>query len=102
MATCAVSGTIQDVSETALENVTLRFRLTAPVFNSTVSVYVPKEVTTETAADGSFTLDLARSVSGILSIEYPPNGTDSARSYSYSISVPDAASADLYTLITES
>lgn len=102
MATCTITGTIQDVTETALSGVTLRFRLTVPVFNSTISTYVPKEVTATTTTDGSFSISLARSVSGILSIEYPPNGTDSARQYTYSISVPNSASSTLSALITES
>lgn len=101
MSTCAVTGTIQDVTETALSGVTVRFKLTVPVFNSTISVYVPKEVTATTTTDGSFTVNLARGVSGILTIEYPPNGTDSAQRYNYSIIVPSAASATLSSLITE-
>jgi hypothetical protein len=102
MSTCAVSGTIQDVTETALSGVTIRFKLTIPVFNSTISTYVPKEVTATTTTDGSFTINLARTVSGILSIEYPPNGTDSALRYNYAITIPNTATAILGSLITES
>jgi hypothetical protein len=101
MATCVVSGTIQSASETAISGVTIRFRITAPIFNSTISTYVPKEITATTTTDGSFSITLARSISGVLSIEYPPNATDSARRYDYSITVPNSATSTLGALVTE-
>lgn len=101
MATCTVTGTLQDVTETPLDSVIVRFRITTLILNSTISVYIPKEVSTSTASDGSFTLTLAQGISGILTIDYPPNSIDSARKYTYSIIIPAASSATLPSLITE-
>ncbi len=101
MATCVVTGTIQSAQEVAISGVTISFRLTAPYFNSTISTYVPKELSVTSTTDGSFTLTLARSITGILTIKYPPNATDSQLFYTYAVTVPNQASATLSAVISE-
>ena len=101
MATCIISGTIQDPSEAAIAGVTLSFRLITPLFISTVILTVPEVVTTTTASDGTFTLTLTQGCSGILDIQYPPNSIDSSRILSYAVNIPLAVTADLGDILTE-
>ena len=101
MATCTITGSVLDASETAISGATIRARIVTPVFSST-NLVVPKEVTTTSAADGSWSLSLSRNCSAIVTIEYPPNSTDSARKLNYYISVPNSASSAFSTLATES
>ena len=100
MATCVVSGLIKDPSETAISGVTVRANLTAPVFVATVQL-VPKELSTTTASDGTWSLTLSRSLSYVLTVDYPPNATNSAIRKTYAITTPAAATADFSTLATE-
>jgi len=102
MSTCVVSGTILDPSATAVSGAIVKFNLVNPAMDASNAVVVPKEVQTSTASDGTFSLTLDRGVSGILALEFPPNSLDSNRRYTYSIIVPNAATATLASLITES
>jgi predicted phage tail protein len=100
MATCAVSGTIVDITETAIQSVAVKARLITPIFSST-NFIVPKEVSTTTAANGTWTLNLSRLSTCEITIEYPPNTTDSVKKITYVITVPDSASANFSSLATE-
>lgn len=100
MATCIVSGTVQDITSTAVATATVRARVITPFFSTTIQI-VPKEVSTTTDSSGNWSLTLIRSSQCIIEIEYPPNTTDSALRYSYAITVPAAATANFSTLVTE-
>jgi hypothetical protein len=100
MATCAISGTLKDLSETAISGATVRANIISSIFSGTTQL-VPKEITTTTASDGTWTLNLSQSVSAQVTIEYPPNSTDSAKPIKYSITVPATTTANFSTLATE-
>lgn len=100
MATCTVSGTIKDVSETAIEDVVVRANIITPVFAST-SLIVPKELTTTTDASGAWSLVLSQGAYVVITIDYPPNLTDSAMKKTYAITVPASGTAAFSTLATE-
>lgn len=100
MATCVVSGTIKDVSDTAIESVTVRANIITPAFSSTTLV-VPKEITTTTDASGNWSLTLLQGVYAVITIDYPPNLTDSAMKKTYAITVPASGTANFSSLATE-
>lgn len=100
MATCVVSGIIKDVSETAINGATIRARVVTPYFSTTVQI-LPTEVYTTSNSSGAWSLTLNRTAECIVQIEYPPNGMDSNRRYSYTITVPNTATADFSDLVTE-
>lgn len=102
LATCSVSGTLLDSTGAAIVSADVKFNVVLPVNSTTLDVIiVPKEVSTTTDDDGLFTLSLLQEVSGVLTIQYPPNSKDSPRRYSYAIIVPASTVADIVDLITE-
>lgn len=101
MALCTVSGLLQDATATAISGATVRFNQVAPSFSTTILVPT-KEVSTTTASDGTWSLSLIQGLSGIVSIDFPPNATDSNRRVTYSVVIPASASATLQSLATES
>jgi hypothetical protein len=101
MATCTVSGVLKDVSDTAIQSATIAARVVTPYFSTTIQI-APKEITTTTASNGSWSLVLIQGASAIVTIKYPPNATDSARIYTYAITVPAASTANFSDLATES
>lgn len=100
MATCVVSGVIKDPSETAISSVTVSAVPLNPYFTTTIQI-VPKLISTTTDATGAWSLTLGRTGQFTVSVMYPPNNVDSARKYTYTITVPDQATADFSTLATE-
>lgn len=103
MANCAVSGTLVDSGSNAVSGATVRFNVIAPISTSTLAstLFVPTEISTTSASNGSWTLNITQGLSGILSIDYPPNSTDSTRRYTYSIVIPSQSTATINSLITE-
>lgn len=100
MATCVVSGVIKDPSETAISSATVRANIVTPFFVSTVLI-VPEELSTTTDANGAWSLTLSQSNSYIVTIEYPPNASSSAKRYNYAITTPASGTATFSTLATE-
>jgi len=100
MATCTVSGVIKDASETGIQGVTIRARIVTPYFTTTILV-LPVEVSTTSDSFGAWSLALNQGAKAIVQIEYPPNGIDSNRRYSYTIIVPASGTANFSTLATE-
>lgn len=100
MATCTVSGLLQKLDGTPLEGVTIRARIVTSYFTTTIMVS-PQEVFTETASDGTWSLNLERLSSPIITVEYFPTDTSSARKLEYAVTVPNAASANFSTIATE-
>lgn len=100
MATCVVSGVVKDISETAVQNAVVTARIVTPYFSTTIQI-VPTEVSDTTDSNGAWDLTLVRSSSVIVTIDYPPNTSDSKRRLSYAVTVPDAATANFSTIATE-
>jgi len=97
MATCAVSGTLKDLSETAISDAIIRALPLNPSESGT-TVILDKEVSTTSAADGTWTLSLLRGAACVIEIEYMGGGS-STRRRSYPVTVTDAATADFTTLV---
>jgi hypothetical protein len=101
MASCVITGTLLDPSETAVASATVRFNICTPNFNSGTSLFVPKEISVQTNTLGVFTVTLAQGLSVVASILYPPNATDSALRTNYAFSVPATTTAAFASLVTE-
>lgn len=101
MATCSITGTIVDPTATAISGATVELRVTSPQLDASNNLVMPFTTSVTTNSSGVFTLIADQGISGIVTIDYPPNSTDSVRRYSYSILVPTASSANFYSLITE-
>lgn len=101
MATCVVSGIIKDASETAIASVPVKARITTPYFTSTTIMIAPKEVSTTTDGTGLWSLTLNQGAQCLVTIEWPPNNTDSAKKSVYTITVPATSTANFSSLATE-
>lgn len=100
MANCTVSGTVVDPSATAVSGATIRAKVATGALSGT-SLVVPTEVTTTTAANGTWSLSLIQGLSVLLTVEFPPNSTDSLRRSNYTITIPALTTANFSTLATE-
>lgn len=100
MATCAVSGVVKDITETAIEGAVIKANIVTPYFTTTIQI-VPKEVSTTSSASGAWTLNLNRGASVLITIEYPPNSTDSRLRKTFAATIPAAATADFSTIATD-
>lgn len=101
MATCTITGTITDPTGTAISGAMVELRVTTPQFDATNNLVVPYVSTVTTSASGAFILTASQGISAVVTIDYPPNATDSIRRYSYSIVVPSYTTATFYSLATE-
>lgn len=102
MALCTISGKLVDASETAISGVVIKASIVTPNANSSATQFIlPKEVSTTSAADGTWSLTLSQLLSVILALEYPPNNTDSARRVTYAGTVPATSTASFNTVFTE-
>ncbi len=97
MATCAISGTIKDLSETAIEAVTIYVELLEAMESSTNWI-AGQRLEVSTSDTGTFTLTVLRSVEAKVTI-LMPTGTDAVRPVSYVIQVPNSATANFTDLI---
>ena len=102
MATCVVSGTLLDPSETAISGATVSFKIDNAYANSSsTNFFAPKTVSTTTASDGTWSLTLSRGISGVIQIDYTADSYSPARRLSFSVVVPAAATSSFNTLVTE-
>lgn len=102
MATCAVSGTLVDSTETAISGATIRFNIVTPYANSsTTNFFMPTEVSTTSSGTGTWTLNLSRNISGIITIDFPPNSMDSTRKATFAVVIPNTSTATFISLVTE-
>lgn len=102
MSTCVVSGTLVDASETGISNAVVRFKLVSGTANgSATNFFAPEELNTVTASNGAWSLTLSRNLSGMITIDYPPNVTDSTKRLSYSVVIPNTSTATFNSLVTE-
>lgn len=100
MATCTVSGLIEDITGTAIQGAVIKANLVTPYFTTTIMV-MPKEISTTSASNGTWSLTLIQGAQAIVQIDYPPNTTDSQRSLKFAIAVPLTSTANFSTLCTE-
>jgi hypothetical protein len=101
MATCTITGTIVDPTGTGINGATVELRVTTPQFDSTNNLVVPYTSTVTTDSSGVFSLVADQGISAIITIDYPPNATDSIRRYPYAVLVPSATTANFNTIATE-
>lgn len=101
MAVCNVIGNVLDPSGSAVVSANIRFNSVLPQIIGSSEV-MPSEVKTTTDSSGNFNIQLVQTISGMITIEYPPTATDSPRRYVYSVIVPAVTTANITTLITES
>lgn len=102
MATCVVSGTFVDASETGISAATVSFRIVSAYANSsTTNFFVPKVLSTTTGSLGTWSMALSQGISGILSIDYPSGTASPSVRLNYSIVVPATSTANFNTLVTE-
>lgn len=100
MATCTVSGTLKDLSDTAISGAIIRAYVEQSVFSGTTQV-APSEISTTSDAAGAWSLVIIQTLTCQVVIEYPPNTTDSRRRLTYSITVPASTTANFSTLAVE-
>lgn len=100
MATCVVSGTIVDASENGIQNAVVKAKLLTPTFTGAGSTLVPSEVSTTTDLSGNFTLTLSQSQNFVVSIDYPPNSTDSSHRVNYTVVTPATGTASFSAIAT--
>lgn len=98
MATCAISGNIVDPSGTAISSVTITARVNQPVLSGTTLI-APAQVSAATDTSGNFTLTLQQSTSVILTVMYPPVGTEAQLVYSYTANIPATTTASFSSVI---
>lgn len=104
MATCVVSGTLKDLSETAISGATVKASAVGP-FLSGSTLIANKEISTTTASDGTWSLTLTRTATLStprtlqVTFEYT-DGVSGKKREEYTISVPDAATANFSDLVT--
>lgn len=101
MATCTITGTLVDPTGTAISGATVELRVTSPQFDASNALVMPYTASVTTNSSGGFTLTADQGISAVVTIDYPPNSTDSSRRYSYSVLVPSATSATFQSLVTE-
>lgn len=93
MANCVVSGTFINPQGTAISGATVRFNLQTPVLDSTGNLLMPKEVTTTTAVDGTWSLSLIQSIAGNLTLDLNPTTNAPVIRYNFSLVIPATTTA---------
>ncbi len=93
MATCTVSGTFVDSQGGAISGATLHFNIESPVADMGGFLLVPKEFTTTTAADGTWSLAITQGVSGNLTLDLRPTATSPVVKYNFSLLIPASSTA---------
>jgi hypothetical protein len=91
--TCVVSGTFLTAGGDYLEGVYVRFSPNHAAARNTAVGFVAQAVTTVSGANGIATLSIVRGIEGLLSI----SGTSLVRR----VTIPDAASANLFELAAQ-
>jgi hypothetical protein len=92
MATCSLTGTLVDPSATAISGATIAASVVSPQFDVAGNLVMPFTISTTSNSSGVWTLVLDQGISVTLTIQYPPNSTDSTRRYNYNFVVPSASS----------
>ncbi len=100
---CTVSGTVKTPDNTGLQNVTIKASITQPFAHADGTLIAAYQVSTTTDANGAWSLTLIETATVTktmtIVIEYPTGGTEYRRQ-SYTVTIPNAASANFSDLIT--
>jgi hypothetical protein len=103
MATCIVTGTIKDMTGTAIEGATVRAYVTAP-FVTDDGVFVSTgQVSAQTDSAGLWTLTLQETATASRTMTFEiehSDGGSSVRKHTYTATVPNQASANFSDLVT--
>lgn len=100
MSICIVTGTLVDSSTTGVSGATVKFRTVRAVLDASNSLVLPVEISTTTASNGSWTLNIDQGISGIMSFDFPPSVIGASQRQTYSIAVPASTSCPFYSLVT--
>jgi len=93
MARCLVSGIFTDPQGNAVSGATVRVNLDSPVFDASGNLLMPKEVTTTTATNGSWSISLIQSISCVLTLDLTPTTNSPVVKYKFSLITPAATTA---------
>lgn len=101
---CTVSGTLLEINGTAMSGITVKARPTRPFIHPTDNnLYMDYEVSTTTDGSGNWSLTLIETatpaVSYTVEFLYALGSTANNTRYSYTIVVPNSATANFQTLI---
>lgn len=102
---CTISGTLRDLSGTALPNATLTFSSIKPFVHSTDnSLIVNYSVSATTSASGTFSVGVVEtttpSVSLLLTVAYQLGTASNKVTSQYYVTIPNAATGTLASLIS--
>ena len=109
MATCVLSGKIQDLSAGGIPNIIVTAHLLTPYFNTTIMVVqydglnanTTNTTSTTTASDGTWSLTLQQGASTQILFDYPTGPTGGLIRKSYSVLIPLASTANFSDLALE-
>lgn len=93
MATCVVSGTFTNPQGNAVSGATVRFSTERPVLDNLGNLIMPKEITTTTATDGTWSLTIIQQVSGTLTLDLTPSTNSPVVKYTFSLVIPSTTTA---------
>ncbi len=93
MASCVVSGIFTDPQGNAVSGATIRVNLDSPMFDASGNLLMPKEVTTTTATNGSWSISLIQSISCVLALDLVPTTMSPVVKYTFSVITPAATTA---------
>lgn len=93
MANCTVSGTFTNPQGTAISGATIRYNIESPVLDLSGNLLVPKEITTTTATDGSWSLSLIQGTAGNLVLDLSPSSSAPIVRYNFSMVIPSTSTA---------
>ena len=93
MAICTVSGTFLNPQGTAVASATVHFNIETPVVDGSGNLLMPKEITTTTASDGTWSLSIIQGVSGNLTLDLNPTVSSPVTKYSFSLVIPTSSTA---------
>lgn len=98
MATCLVSGTLQDIAGEPVTDATVCARVLSPKIVGNAFI-TPYQVEVATDSSGNFAITLAQSLSVVFVVKYPVVGTEPFRTLSYTGNIPATATASFSDVI---
>jgi hypothetical protein len=102
MANCIVSGTFTNPQGAAISGATVRFNLQKPALDVSGNLLMPKEITTTTASDGTWSLSIVQSTQGNLTLDLNPTSNSPVVRYNFSLSIPATATATFASVWVDS
>lgn len=97
MSLCTISGKLVDASGTSISGASVNFNTQTPSLASE-----PAQASTTTATDGTWSVILQQSLSGIFTISAPVSNLGSAIPYQFNVNIPAAASAAFSSIVVDS